>query len=748
MIESALKYARAGWHVFPLQPGGKAPLIKGGGGFEAATTDEAQIRAWWADCPQANIGIALDASGICVVDIDTHGDVNGFDSMHLLDLPPTIAANTAGGGRHLIYSNGGTPPPRKVNVVKALDGKGIDLLANGYIVAVPSVVEGKAYEWLDVGNPVASLPESIRKLAAPAVVAAPPPWQAPVRSSGGSDVVERARLYLSECEPAYEGQGGHNALMWAARCLVTGFKLDRSTALSLLWSDFNPRCCPPWDSGNVSSAKDFERKVDQVARTPSQHREGWLLEETSGASTEILHSLSSFFDGFSKRFAGGEAEAKPASAEVLAEVDHAWENKKELKLPNLNPGGLVGEVFEYLEASNRFSIPLHSLAGALALCGTVMGRKVKTERNGSRTGIYSLALADSSWGKDNVLQRLEEILETVGADHFIGGTTATGDSAMEKRLQGNPNTLYLWDEVGHTLSGFGDGKASDPHAKTAVPFMMKVWSAGRRKLRGKDRAGVENTTVVIDRPCLNLYGTGTPDRVAKNIGYEQLWDGWLPRCLYFIAKSRGKEIDQPLQEAPEHLLGQVKNWVDFTPMVNEGDSILAAEGGSKPVAIPMDADALEYMRAFSRGSRDLLDDKKVSGVHNLYGKAAENAERIALVVACGCADHPSTARIRLSDVQFSCELVKYLIASFIDFIDGNVSASIAEGFKKEITKIVKSAGRKGMSQRDLTRKTQNITGARERNGYLMDLVEAGILIKDVDMSQGGRPSVKYIYNPT
>jgi hypothetical protein len=752
MIEHALKYAKNGWHVFPLQPNGKAPLIKGGGGFEAATVDEAQISRWWTDCPTANIGISLDPSGLCVVDIDTHGDVNGYDSMHLLDLPATLTASTAGGGRHIIYLNGGNPPPRKVNVVKKLDGKGIDLLANGYIVGVPSVVDGRAYAWESSLVPV-SLPESIRELAAPAVVATPPPWQAPSAPRGGNDVVERARLYLAKCEPAYEGQGGHSALMWAARCMVTGFLLDRSTALSLLWSDFNPRCSPAWDQGNASDLKDFERKVNQVLCTPSQHREGWLLDEHSGESPEIISSLAGFFDSFASRFGSqSKEEAKPASAEALKAVEDAWANQKELRVPELNPGGLVGEVFEHFERVAIRPQAILSLAGALTMCGTLLGRKVKSAGLGARTNLYCIGTAPSSWGKDNVLQQIEEIFEAVGCGDLIGGTAATGDSAMEKRLTGKPTTLYLWDEVGHTLAGYAAGrKGNDSHAQTAVPFLMKVWSSSGRTFRGKDRAGEDNGTASVHRPCLSLYGTGTPDRIASAVGFDQLNDGWLPRCLYFIAKVRGeKRAMLPTGGIPVSILDKATQWHRFQPLVDieAGESILMAEGGINEVEVPIDADANALLGKFDAWA-DVLHQKDGStGIALLWGKATENATRIALIVACGRAVDLKSARINLADVKFSCDLVKYLVESFIQFIEGEVSGSEAEGFKKLITKIVKLKGKKGISQSELTRSTQSISGARERNGYLMDLVEAGILIKHVDNGQAGRPSVRYIYNPT
>ena len=109
--------------------------------------------------------VAVDPN--LLVDVDTHGDINGFESLPLLgDLPDTAVARTPSGGAHYVFKNDGTPPPRKISLVR-----GIDLLSNGYIVAAPSVIDGKPYSW--ESQAVVSLPQSVRDMAAPKVHTVP-----------------------------------------------------------------------------------------------------------------------------------------------------------------------------------------------------------------------------------------------------------------------------------------------------------------------------------------------------------------------------------------------------------------------------------------------------------------------------------------------------------------------------------------------------------------------------------------------
>lgn len=143
MLDAALSYARRGWPVLPVAPGGKVPATQHG--VLDATTDEARIREWWGANPQANVGIAAGArSGLMVLDIDPRN--GGEDSWGRLltqagPLPDTPQQLTAGGGEHYVVRY----DPR-IRSSKLADG--IDLLADGrYFVAWPSEVGGRRYEW-------------------------------------------------------------------------------------------------------------------------------------------------------------------------------------------------------------------------------------------------------------------------------------------------------------------------------------------------------------------------------------------------------------------------------------------------------------------------------------------------------------------------------------------------------------------------------------------------------------------------
>jgi len=144
--KAALAYAKRGLRVFPVQPRDKIPLGKAAPhGCLDATTDAAKIKAWWAEFPDANVGIAC-GNGLLVLDIDAHN--GGDESFEVLEsehgkTPDTPMVLTGGGGRHLYFAYQG-----KLKNKVALE-RGIDIRSEGgYAVAPPSIhPSGKRWEW-------------------------------------------------------------------------------------------------------------------------------------------------------------------------------------------------------------------------------------------------------------------------------------------------------------------------------------------------------------------------------------------------------------------------------------------------------------------------------------------------------------------------------------------------------------------------------------------------------------------------
>jgi hypothetical protein len=107
-----------------------------------ASQDPKQIREWWGQWPDANIGGATN--GHIVVDIDPrNGGEDSFAGLSAIEhFPDTRTTDTHSGGKHLIYVAPDGPVKGGTNKL----GLGLDVKARGgYVVMPGSTIEDRAY---------------------------------------------------------------------------------------------------------------------------------------------------------------------------------------------------------------------------------------------------------------------------------------------------------------------------------------------------------------------------------------------------------------------------------------------------------------------------------------------------------------------------------------------------------------------------------------------------------------------------
>lgn len=228
-LAAALRYAERGWAVFPLGPRSKAPATAHG--FKDATTDEEQIRAWWARTPDANLGVATGApSGVVVVDLDGPTGEESWARFvlehdgHSVTL--TSRTGRADGGRHLWWRLDGDADAYRnaTGILPGVDVRG----TGGYVVVPPSLHDesGKAYRWERGSAEPApmwpALADLLRK--APQEPADGPAWAPPAAWPDlEPEAVERAVAALRAAWPK-PGEGKrHDATLALAGGLARSF---------------------------------------------------------------------------------------------------------------------------------------------------------------------------------------------------------------------------------------------------------------------------------------------------------------------------------------------------------------------------------------------------------------------------------------------------------------------------------------------------------------------------------------------
>lgn len=143
LLYAALRYAELGLRVFPVEPGGKVPVIKAW--QIEATTDRDRIDWFWTRHQWREANIGLVAERFTVVDIDGKDGAESFKGLMPEGQPfahagPLVKTPK---GYHLYYSPGWWE-----NIRGAANHIDIRTKGNGYVLAPPSRTVSGEYRWV------------------------------------------------------------------------------------------------------------------------------------------------------------------------------------------------------------------------------------------------------------------------------------------------------------------------------------------------------------------------------------------------------------------------------------------------------------------------------------------------------------------------------------------------------------------------------------------------------------------------
>lgn len=158
-------YIDEGRKIFPCKVNEKKPIIAGG--FKNASSDPDQIKTWWENHPDANIGLVTGKdANLVVIDVDVKDNAGGIKSLKQLENNygqfDTLMVHSPSGGIHYYFEY-----PQGNYDIRSTTGlrPGIDVRANGgYIIAPGSTIDGIPYQFDDKDKEIAELPDELLKI--------------------------------------------------------------------------------------------------------------------------------------------------------------------------------------------------------------------------------------------------------------------------------------------------------------------------------------------------------------------------------------------------------------------------------------------------------------------------------------------------------------------------------------------------------------------------------------------------------
>lgn len=565
--EAALGLARSGWLVFPLHhhvvegrcscgdklciwPHNKtaAKHPRTAHGKDDATSDPAQVMAWWGKWPEANIGL-ITGGGMFVVDVDGE---EGWEFLKARGVPETLSVRT-GRGMHLyLFAPEGVCVRNRAKVGPELDVRG----DGGYVLAPPSGhASGETYKWVDEAVPIADAPEWLVELVRERPYEAPErPATPTLRTPEGTEAYVRAALEGEVDKVLSAGRGSQNDTLntaaFALGQLVGAGVLAESvaeTALLDAWEVLEP--------GNARGMRAGEKTVrsglEAGKREPRDIPEPKTRREAPGGASQSTEepNTAAVLETPTNLAAALEPIVTESSASVQGPSTNGSRPRVEYPI-----GVWPGPVAEMIAETARAVCVAPEAVGTcvLAVAAGAIGRARWLDVKGQggwieRPGIYAGLVGEVSRRKSPAIFAVADPLEHLHAEAAARWLKEHDEWESTPSVKGEPelSSLLLKDVTTEVLA---HALKAHPRGVILVADELVGWLNGMGQYKGGkgndrqrwleahygrtiDVRRVGRKPIVVEHPCVGILGGVQPDVFA---GLTAVRDGLAERFLYCV----------------------------------------------------------------------------------------------------------------------------------------------------------------------------------------------------------------------
>lgn len=423
-----------------------------------------------------------------------------------------------------------------------------------------------------------------------------------------------------------------------------------------------------WDSFDESELG-FEYLIDRVI---------WHLRKKGD------HSMARSFDSAKELYQYGQVNEQPP-AEVYDDEVEVPEDVVDPMMPPAPPG-LVGDLMGAMSERMKFVSPGVEAVAALGIMSRLSRHNfVAVAQDGQETAlnIYAFSAAGTGVGKGTIGKMCGDIADAVinspqdGEEEFLSPSfsseIAMGDYFADHSGVRNC-ALEFTDEAGRELMA-AYSKGGD-HGKHKVRLMMFSDAPlgifrGHRYPKSSGKKNVKKSKL----PFYSHIATSTETTLHQAIQFGALADGTVGRYLYIpheggkVRTPDGNKRHGPL---PKKLVDHcIRVWNQ-----DPATCILAGERKhedfhlirNRPfTAITYSSGAWAMLNEFDIGMDK--DRERSDKLDQVMARTAENAIKIASLVALGRATDYSNIVIDEDDMTYSIAVVRHSVHSWLGFID-------------------------------------------------------------------------------
>lgn len=358
------------------------------------------------------------------------------------------------------------------------------------------------------------------------------------------------------------------------------------------------------------------------------------------------------------------------------------------KLPEklFNPPGLVGDVYRYILDRAVKKQPELALAAAFVACGTIMGRKVRTETD-LRTNLYFLSLIDSGAGKDWPRKAVRRIFNEIGLLGSASTEEVTSDTALVEVASATPSCIIILDEIGKFMRTVNRHDAA-PHVAGIVTTLLKLYSSASEPFAGKSFADPKKNKTV-QQPNVSVLATSVPDNFYRSITTEAAIDGFLNRFLFVQSHDPDPVLCHVTSfDPPNSILNEFLDWQRNVPYREGSDLGMTNAVLPAPRLVKNSPLATQIFQDFEETLRARRKIARKDNMHAMFVRASEAANRIALILACG--EDKWTRVIEGSHAEYACEFVMNCTENLVTAVKTNVADTQHQSRVHKVISIIRA----------------------------------------------------------
>ncbi|KAA5545404.1 DUF3987 domain-containing protein [Roseiconus nitratireducens] len=389
--------------------------------------------------------------------------------------------------------------------------------------------------------------------------------------------------------------------------------------------------------------------------------------------------------------------------------DHLWKD-----------GGFIESMTRHIiDSKMDEEHPEIALCGSLGIMSMILAQRVVDDSPKSTCpNLYVLGIGFTGCGKQAPQDAVDDVVEELG---FSESRLPLGDISSKQAVFGAlaecGTTSIMLDEAGDLLRDINNFRM--PHIMGLSKVFREAFGRGNteRWVAYRNAQGL----IVINRPQLTLMGFSTPKQVTNNITREQIENGLIGRFLLLQEHPNAKEVTPTKSSMPPQVAKWLTEW-EFNFSNRSGN--IANTPGMNVRTIPRSDSAAKRLDDHFLAIRRRNKTEENETARAIWNRASEKTAKLALLFSCSRSLPTQRVEIELRDADRAIATANYLTRRFIGLLCGEVADGEHDALKKRVLRQIPFHP-EVITQRDLSRKTQFLRDARQRNEIINELIEAG-----------------------